>query len=588
MKKTGRALCFIILALLPAMAGMLPASDAEVSAGINAEKIGLDDTLIYTLSFVNIENPTQPDLSYLDDFKTLQTSRSSEFQFRDGTTTSAIHFVYYLMPTRTGKLTLPPVVYHHQGREYRTQAFSVEVVKGSLGAKNSSQPAQSTLFDDDFFSSPTQSRPPQKVDAYLRSTVSKKSCFKGEQLLFRVLLYTRSRIAAVNMLSSTSFAGFWQEWFPVPQSIAATSENVNGVIYQVYEVRKAALFASESGNLAIPSLQFELELADPGAAFFGAQPLRRSTPEVKITVKEPPPAAAGLPVGQFNFSLAGPQVNADTNEIITLQMKITGSGNSKAIIPPALSGNDQFQTYAPKITQEISYAANALTGTLRAEIPVSFHKAGEVTIPGLEFKYFNPTDGGMVSLRSLPLRIEVSGEKRPTDLSHTLPRSAILQKGEDIDFIKSGSLHDPSRHLYRQKWFAALIILFFACNLLALLKIFLWDRHVAASALLRNRQILGGTLRRLAGVRHLEEIAPLMESYFSAKSGMGFAEINDRKIADVLHLKGVPAPTIDRFLFIKGQSEVARFSPHKKSALELKKDLQALRDLLKEIDRKMK
>ena len=124
--------------------------------------------------------------------------------------------------------------------------------------------------------------------------VSKTACVKGEQLLFRVLLYTRNRIEAVNMISSASFAGFWQEWFPVPQSITPGSENVNGVIYQVYEIRKAALFASESGTLAIPPLQFELQLADPSSGFFGAQALRRSTQAVQVNVSEPPAAGRGI------------------------------------------------------------------------------------------------------------------------------------------------------------------------------------------------------------------------------------------------------------------------------------------------------
>ena len=66
-------------------------------------KIGLDDTLIYTLTFKNINNPVQPDLSHWEDFKTLQTSRSSEFQFSNGVSTSSTRFTYYLMPVRTGK-----------------------------------------------------------------------------------------------------------------------------------------------------------------------------------------------------------------------------------------------------------------------------------------------------------------------------------------------------------------------------------------------------------------------------------------------------------------------------------------------------
>ena len=377
--------------MLLAMA--LGAAEAEVTAGVSADKIGLDDTLIYTLTFKNIENPSQPDLTFLDDFKTLQTSRSSEFQFRDGASTSSTRFVYYLMPVRTGKLNLPPVRVQYQGRDYQTQPFTVEVVKGSL---NTNQPAPAgppAFFDDDFFTGPMQNRQPQKVDAYLRAVLPKKNCFKGEQLLFRVLLYTRNRIQSVNMISSASFAGFWQEWFPVPQSITPGSENVNGVIYQVYEIRKAALFASESGTLAIPPLQFELEVADAQSMFFGSQPIRRSTQEVKITVSEPPPAAAGLPVGQFNFSLRSPQAQADINDIVTLKMEISGSGNCKAVIPPVLPGNEAFLAYPAKITHENNYQPSALAGTLKAEIPVSFNKTGTHRFPGPGVQVFRPGPG---------------------------------------------------------------------------------------------------------------------------------------------------------------------------------------------------
>lgn len=590
MKRTGSAQRLAFLAMLLAAAFSLPAADAKVGASVSAEKIGLDDTLIYTLTFSDIEEPSQPDLSHLDDFKVLQTSRSSEFQFRDGASSTSIRFTYYLMPTRTGRLPLPAVRYSHQGREYTTQAFSVEVVKGSLNRAGAPRSAPAASFDDDFFASPFGDRQPQKVDAYLRAVLSKPACFKGEQLIFRVLLYTRNRIEAVNMLSSASFAGFWQEWFPVPQSISPGSENVDGVIYQVYEIRKAALFANDSGTLTIPSLRFELQLAlfGAGSALFGAQALRRSTQEIQVTVSEPPAAAAGLPVGQFTFALDGPGADVDINEIVTLRMRISGSGNTKAILPPALPGGDMAMVYPAKITQETAYSPSSLTGTLSAEIPVSFKRKGVAAFPALEFRYFDPARRSVVSLRSSPIRVRVSGERLPSGLARTLPGSVIMQKGEDIDFIKSGPLSGRSRPIHRQAWFPLLLAALFAANLLVLLKRSAWDRGIAASPGMRNRRILARALRRLDATRHAEEIAPAMESFICEKSGLGLAEVNDRRIAEVLAAKGMPQAGIEAFLFIKGQSELARFSPLKKSALELKKDLQVLRGLFRQIDRKMK
>ena len=588
MKKTGKLLFGTVWILLLAATYFLPAVEAEVTAGINAEKIGIDDTLIYTVTFKNINNPSQPDLTHWDDFKTLQTSRSSEFQFSNGASTSSTSFTYYLMPVRTGKLTLPPLHYSHEGQDYQTQSFTVEVVKGSLNPRPVPQTNQPSPIDDDFFASPFQNRQPLAVDARLQAVISKKNCLKGEQLLFRILLYTRNRIEAVNMVSSPSFAGFWQEWFPVPQSIAASSENVNGVIYQVYEIRKAALFANESGTLTIPALQFELQLADPASMFFGAKPVRRSTQAVKIIVGEPPAAAAGLPVGQFDFSVSCKQAGANSNDIITLQMKISGSGNSKTIIPPTYQNDETIQVYPGKISQENVYNPLALTGTVRVEIPVSFNKAGTVTFPSLEFKYLDPGTSSIVSLRSQPLTIQVSGDKIKQDKSMTLPQSAIVQKGEDIDFIKNGSIHDQSSYLYRQNWYAGVIFLLFAINLLFILKITIWQRYVIGSPLLKNRQILSLTLRRLAKIQHYEDIAAILDYYCKEKSGLGFAEINNQKISELFRRCLVPLGSVDKFLFIKNQAELAKFSPLKKSSTELKNDLQSLQTLLKEIDKKLK
>ncbi|MCX6558423.1 MAG: BatD family protein [Candidatus Aminicenantes bacterium] len=589
MKKTGRVTFIAPWLLLLALPLALPALEAEVKASINAERIGLDDTLIYTLTFRNISNPLQPDLSHWDDFKTLQTSRSTEFQFSNGASTSSTTFTYYLMPVRTGKLTLPPVQYSHEGRTYQTQALTVEVVKGSLNPRSPAQANQPSPLDEDFFASPFhQDRQEQPVDVRLRAVISKTNCTKGEQLLFRVLLYTRNRIEAVNMVSSPSFAGFWQEWYPVPQSISAGSENVDGVIYQVYEIRKAALFAGESGTLTIPALQFEMQLADSASMFVTARPVLRSTQPLKITVSELPATATGLPVGQFSFSASCSQRQADINDIVTLRLEISGSGNCKTIIPPALPSDEYLQVYPAKISQENGYGPLALKGTVRVEIPVAFNKAAAVTFPSLEFRYFNPESRSLVSLRSQPLVIEVSGEKLKTEKSMTLPQSAIVQKGEDIDFIKSGPIVDQARYLYRQGWYKGIIILLFAVNLLFLLKITVWRRAIVDSPLLKNRRILGLTLRRLAKVQHYEDIAAILEYYCVEKSGLGLAEISNQKIGELLGRRQVPAASIDRFLFVKGQAELAKFSPLKKSQSELKSDLLALRKLLREIDHKLK
>ena len=69
-----------------------------------------------------------------------------------------------------------------------------------------------------------------------------------------------------------------------------------------------------------------------------------------------------------------------------------------------------------------------------------------------------------------------------------------------------------------------------------------------------NRRILARALQELDKAQQAEEIAPAMERYFCEKSGLGPAEISDRRIVEVLEANGVARAGIETFLFIKGQA----------------------------------
>ncbi len=216
-----------------------------------------------------------------------------------------------------------------------------------------------------------------------------------------------------------------------------------------------------------------------------------------MAVSEPPAAAAGLPVGQFTFALDCPRQEADINEIVTLRLRISGSGNTKAIMPPPVPGGEAAMVYPAKITQETAYAPASLVGTLNAEIPVAFKQKGDIIFPSLEFRYFDPARRAVVSLRSSPVRVRISGERLSSGLSRTLPGSAIMQKGEDIDFIQVGPLRGSSQPIHRRPWYPLLLAALFLVNLLVLLKVTAWDRGIAASAGMRNRRILTRALQEL-------------------------------------------------------------------------------------------
>jgi hypothetical protein len=562
--------------------------EAEVRASVNADKIGLDDVLIYTIILKGILNPTQPDISGLSTFKIAQTSRSFRTEIINGVLSQSVEFVYFLTPNKTGALNIPAFTYEYNGKEYKTQSFTIVVMKGSLGT---SQPQRRrSIFDDDFFGpSRRERRKPREIDVLLKAEVSKRNVVKGEQVIYKVLLYSRNTIESVNMTSNQSFSGFWQEWYPVPQTIRSADGTLNGKNYRVFEVRKAALFPTETGTVTIPSLKFELLLREDSFSIFSdTRRIYRSSPELKINVSELPADAEGLPVGRFNFEVRANKKENDINDILTLKVKINGRGNIKTLDVPSFESGNYFKIYPAKISRSSNYNEDYLSGTLEAEVPVSFKETGLISFPVIELKYYDPDMAQMVTKSSAPIIIIVTGAKEKEENAATVPSTEIVKKGEDIDFIKTGNIYDQRNKFYKTGLFKILFILFFLLNILFILKILVVDRLISQSELLKKKKLLNKTTGNLKSIREYGEIFPILENYLKRKAGLGLAEINNFSIEGLFEKYGVSNNDIKNFVRIKSESEASRFSPVKKSGKELKQDLKVLIDILKRIDSKIK
>lgn len=577
----------ILLLFTLYFSGLLFAADVEVKASVNSNKIGLDDVLIYTITVKGINNPQQPDLSGLSTFQTAQTSRSFRTEIINGVFSQSVEFVFFLTPTKTGALNIPPFTYEHEGTEYKTEPFTIVVVKGSVTPPQTRR--RRSIFDDDFFAPFRRERTPQQIDIRLKAEISKRNVVKGDQIIFRVLIYSRNNIETVNMVSNQSFSGFWQEWYPVPQTIQSSSGILDGKNYQVFEIRKAALFPTEIGTITIPSIKFELLLRQDAFSIFpDAKRLYRSSPQLKINVSPPPAEAIDLPVGHFDFAVDAEKKEIDINDILTLRLKISGRGNIKTVNVPTFESGSYFKVFPAKISRDTQFNENYLSGKVEAEVPVSFKETGLISFPSLEFKYYDPDNKVVVTKNSKPLAIKVTGAKEKTESATTIPRTEIIKEGEDIDFIKKGNIYDQREKFYKTGLFKILFVIFFLLNLLYVLKILIFDRLISQSEILKKKKLLNKTINNLRGIREYGEIFPILENYLKGKAGLGLAEINNYSIEGLFEKCGISGNDIKTFVRIKSESESSRFSPVKKSGKELKQDLKLLIEVLKRIDSKVK
>jgi hypothetical protein len=583
MKKTGDMRRIPILILL--LSGLLTAADIEFKAGVNADRIGTEDILIYTLTCKGSRSVAPPDLSYLADWRVVESSRSSEFQLINGEASYYIYFVYYLAPLRTGALVIPKAKIQINGKEYLSQSFQIEVQKGSTQPQPPQQQAGRSLFDDEFARAPSAARG-EAPDVQIRARLSKKSVVLGEPLGFTVLLYTRSPLETFNMVSDRTFPGFFQEWFPLPKSISGRNESVNGKTYQVFDIQKAVLFPTHTGVQTVPALRFDIQPAS-SFLFFSNQPLVRSTVGQKIEVLALPVAAQGLPVGRFSFSARSDKTRIDVNDLLVLKIVITGNGNIKTVTIPELPASPLYKVFPAKTASRLEYRGDELAGSLTAEIPVSFSRSGTVTLPPLEFHTFDPDKKQIVIQKSAALTVTVTGTKEDRENAMSLPSGEIVMRGEDIDFIATGAIPDQGRHPLQTSWFRLLVSLPFFLSLLLFLKLYLWDRFLAGHIFFEKKRVLRRALERIERATDFGEISAILEEYFHLRLHLEYATMSAEEVNDILASRHILEADIRVLQDIRTRSESWRFSPQRSGATDWQRDRERIGGLIRDIDRRL-
>ncbi len=581
--KKGFILFFIILIFT------LNGAQIEFKASVDAEMIGMDDYLIYTVTFKGIQNPSQPNLANIGDFNIVQTSKSSEFKFVNGVTTSYVNFIYYLSPLKEGTLIIPSLKFTHENRIYKTKVFKIVAVKGSV--KKVKKRSRSLFdFDDDFSPFGSRRSEPESIDVKIKAIVDKKSYYEGEQVLYKILLYSRNRIESVNLVSGQSFPGFWQEWYPVNKSIDGRSEIIGGKSYQVFQIRKAALFPTKSGKLIIPPVKFDLILSNDSFSFFSnPKKISRSTNKVIVDVVKVPGNIVGIPVGKFNFSINVNKDTIDIGNLASIKMVIRGFGNIKDVVIPQFSSDVTYKLFPPKISRKLNYRENGVYGTLIAEIPVSFSKTGDKSFESLKFRYFDPELSKEVVIKSSSFRIKVVGKKDGNPQISLDSGNGISRKGTDIDFIKKGDLKNQSDFIHRRPIYRITVFGLFFLSVLLIFYEFVVKKYILENTSIKKNIRIKKILKRFDGIKEFGDIFQIMEDYISEKANIGKSEISAAGIENLFYNAGITKSDVNEFLRIRSESELSRFSPSTiKTSSQVKDEIKILREIMKRIDSKLK
>ncbi len=248
---------------------------------------------------------------------------------------------------------------------------------------------------------------------FIKTSVSKQSCYVGEPLLITYQLYTavscHSRVTKQVAFSGCSVIEMTSD---EPEQTVREK----GVIYRVQLIRKVQLIPLQSGNLVIPPATVNNDVSfstveNPYAQKRYSVDISSEPYNVQITaLPEPQPDDFSGITGSFNISARVDSTAIAAGENNRLLVTINGAGNIEAITEPQINWPKHSEHFDPADSQHINRMNFPESGDKTFIFPFLITKKGRATLPRVSFTYFNTElkKYETVSTHEIPLLIRAA------------------------------------------------------------------------------------------------------------------------------------------------------------------------------------
>jgi len=593
-----RILKIISVLAIVALAGAgLSAQDVEFTGSTkNNVQVGEQFRVVFTVNR-QVDRFEGPDFEGFNVLSGPNQSTNQSYQFINGKVSQSyqLTFTYYLQATREGSFSFDPAKISADGKTYKSNPMTINVSKASArqapaqrGNKRNTQSSQTSTG---------------KYDIFIKASVDKSKPYQGEQVIITYKIYTTVPISQINISKVSSFPGFWSKSLlndndPLKQS----NKVINGKKYVVADLRKIALYPQRSGKILVEPMELECvaqikvensRSRDPFFDSFFNDPffnrnfqnveLKIASNPLNIDVKPLPvrnkPLDFSGAVGSFKMSSSVDRTELKANEPLTLLITITGKGNLELIDELPLTFPPDFETYDPKITNNLSKNSSGISGSRSFEYLIIPRNPGEFQIKPVEFSYFNPARQSYATLETPKYVIKVN---RSDDAPSGVTYSGISQK--NIEFIGSDIRHIEMSNIQLHKINSFFIasssfLLWLIIPLIIFITILiLWYKNKKQSsniALVRNRKankvarknlkIAGEYLERNLSSAFFEEISRALWGYISNKFNIPLSDLSIESVHQHLANKRISEDNIGQFTAVLENCEFARFAPGDKS-----------------------
>jgi hypothetical protein len=504
-------------------------------------------------------------------------------------------YIYILLPTQKGQLTIKQAAIEINGQIYKTSPVKINVTNAVEIPKDPNE-APAVSADDNI---------------YLVADISKSNPYLNEPITVVYKLYFSYSIGISNWreLNKPKYNDFWSQNIDIKQ-LKAEEGMFKGERYRYVVLRKTVLYPQKSGKLEIEPLSLDIDCQLPSnRRNFWGQPImvedskRVSAGSKIINVRALPesgkPVDFSGAVGQFDFKVNPSKTTLKNGESLDLTLSVIGKGNLKLFSLPKPVVPTALEMYDPVHEENVSTPLTGMTGRITDKYTIIPQYKGSYQIKPLSFSYFDLASGRYKTITSQPITITVldgpsvaSGEKyNPTEVTKNkvevaksfafIKPKTSLKSMEKEDFLGSGL-------------FYSLVALPF----LAIPLLIVGRRRKRAI----DNDVVGNKIRKSNALakkylseakKHLGQKEPFyialekaLHNFLKAKLNIETSDMSKEKIREILTERNAQPETISEFITLTENCEFARYAPSSDTAIQ--QDYEKAVEIISNLEKQLK
>lgn len=574
--------------------GLSAQEEVTFSVKLSKEKLGLNERL--KVEFTTNKQGDNFKAPNFNGFTVLMGPATSiSRSWNNGKRKFSLSYSYILQPTTKGSITIDPAKITIDDQEYKSDAKTITVTDAVVNPN--APPSASDIAQENL---------------HLVAEISKPNPYLNEAItvVYKMYVSPSIEVSGFQAVDNPKYNNFWSQDIPVKR-YTTKDDKFKGEEYRSVILKRVVLYPQKTGKLTLEPLSLDVGVQVPtqrrdffGSPIYAQANLRVSAGNRTINVKPLPeegkPASFTGAVGDFNFFVTTSKTHLNAAESLQAKVEISGKGNLKLFDIPTLNLPGSLEVYDPEHDEKVTTTYAGMEGKVSDSYTIVPEYRGKYPVPSIAFSYFNPKTKKYHTLNSDELVINVV--EGPTNTENTAAKSdnvrnkqVVETKGKQFNFIKTQTNLTTIGNNYFFKSTAYYLWLLLPILLIPIAILLGHKREAMASDVVGNKVRKANKLARkylsaakkTLGKKDAFYVAleKALHNYLKAKLKIETSDFSKDKITDLLNQKGIEQSTIDGFISLLKNCEMARYSPF--SNVQMQQDYNKASEVISQMDKQL-